>query len=146
MVYWFKWKQELFWASTTTLSIVLLTNLLTFDPSQIADWRIWAIGICGASVRAVAGAVLDVVRRMMMARSEADAAADKRPVIHVECGHVAFLTNAPAIVGELIDAGEAFTLDGAPASLDAIHCNNCGKMLAGARVMEGVWVTVTKAN
>src|SRR5436190_22065359 len=120
------------------MSVVLLTNLLTFDPEHITDWKQWAIALGAALVRAGAGAALDVVRRLMTTSHADDSFL---PVLHAECGYIAFLTKAPANPDEMIDAGEAFALDGSPIDPSSgIACNHCSAPLLGARVVSGVWI------
>lgn len=57
MTYTFK-PIELFWAALTAVVTVVLQALITFDPSEIADWRLWAIGIGAGAVRAAAAALI----------------------------------------------------------------------------------------
>lgn len=57
MTYTFK-PIELFWAGLTAVVTVVLQALITFDPAEIADWRLWAIGIGAGAVRAAAAALI----------------------------------------------------------------------------------------
>lgn len=58
MKYVFKKKEEAAWAVATAVGIVVLTAGATFDPETVTNWKVWAMGIGAASVRAAAGAVL----------------------------------------------------------------------------------------
>jgi hypothetical protein len=58
MAYTFKRWPEFAWAVGMAVAVVLAQAMLTFDPTTIVDWRAWAVGIAGASVRAAGGAVL----------------------------------------------------------------------------------------
>ena len=66
MTYTFK-PIELFWAALVAIITVVLQALVNFDPMQIVDWKVWAIGIGAASVRAAAAALL-----VFFARSATD--------------------------------------------------------------------------
>ena len=57
MTYTFK-PVELFWAALTAVVTVVLQALITFDPAEITDWRLWAIGIGAGAVRAAAAALI----------------------------------------------------------------------------------------
>lgn len=63
MKYDFKPLQELTWAVALAVALVVLPALMTLDPMLITDWRVWAIALAGASIRAAAGAALDYLRR-----------------------------------------------------------------------------------
>jgi hypothetical protein len=65
MSYRFKPLPELYWGVVIAASLVLLQALLTLDPEKVADWRVWAVALGGAAVRAAAGAALDYLRRSM---------------------------------------------------------------------------------
>lgn len=56
--YTYKRAAELGWGVVTALLIVAGETAISFDPAAITDWRTWAIGVGGALVRAVGGAVL----------------------------------------------------------------------------------------
>lgn len=66
MTYTFK-PIELFWAALVAVVTVILQALITFDPAEIADWRLWAIGIGAGAVRAAAAALI-----VFFTRSAAD--------------------------------------------------------------------------
>lgn len=70
MSYRFKPLPELYWGVTIAISLVLLQALLTLDPATIADWRVWAVALGGAAVRAGAGSALDYIRRSVTAETE----------------------------------------------------------------------------
>lgn len=57
MTYTFK-PIELFWAALTAVVTVILQALISFDPTQITDFRLWAIGIGAGAVRAAAAALI----------------------------------------------------------------------------------------
>ena len=69
------------------------------------------------------------------------------PVVHADCGRVAFLTIAPNTAGEHIGPGEAMHADGTPLDLTGqVACGSCGAALGGAHVAGGVWVCVSKGE
>jgi len=51
----------LVWGIVTSVVVTLATALLTFDPMQITDWRVWAAGLSGAAVRSAAQAILQAI-------------------------------------------------------------------------------------
>ena len=57
MTYTFK-PIELFWAALTAVVTVVLQALISFDPTQIGDLKLWAIGIGAGAVRAAAAALI----------------------------------------------------------------------------------------
>ncbi len=63
MNYRFVALQELGWAVLIAVALVVLPALVTLDPAAVTDWRVWAVALGGASVRAAAGAALDWLRR-----------------------------------------------------------------------------------
>lgn len=65
MTYHFQPRAELYWGVLIAVSLVLLQALLTLQPEEIADWRVWAVAIGGAAIRAGAGAAIDYLRRSM---------------------------------------------------------------------------------
>lgn len=58
MQYNFKRWPEFLWAVAVAVGIVLAQAMMTLDPATVTDWRAWSIGVLGAAVRAVGGAVL----------------------------------------------------------------------------------------
>lgn len=62
MTYRFKILEELVWAGLVAVGITLLTVLVTFEPSQIGDWKTWVVGLGGGAVRAFAAAILARLR------------------------------------------------------------------------------------
>ena len=60
-MYEFKVRPEVAWAVAVAVLTPLLVALSTFDPEQITDWRVWAIGVGAAMVRALGGALLAVL-------------------------------------------------------------------------------------
>lgn len=63
MTYRFRPLPELYWGVVVAASLVLLQALLTLEPEQVTDWRVWAVALGGGVVRAAAGAALDYLRR-----------------------------------------------------------------------------------
>ncbi len=58
MKYELKVGPELFWAVVITVVLAVAQVFLTFEPSEITDWRLWAVSLSGGVVRAAAGAVI----------------------------------------------------------------------------------------
>ena len=58
MGYNFKPTAEFWWFVLVTFATAILTQLVSFDPGQITDWRVWAVSLGAGGVRAVAGAVV----------------------------------------------------------------------------------------
>ena len=58
MNYELKVGPELFWAVAVTVVLAVAQVLLTFEPSEITDWRLWAVSLLGGVVRSAAGAVI----------------------------------------------------------------------------------------
>lgn len=58
MNYEVKFGPELIWAVAVTVVLAVAQVFLTFDPSEITDWRLWAVSLLGGVVRAAAGAVI----------------------------------------------------------------------------------------
>ena len=67
MNYRFLPAQELYWGVLVAASLVLLQALFTLKPEEVADWRVWAVAVGGATVRAAAGSAIDYLRRSMAA-------------------------------------------------------------------------------
>lgn len=63
MQYRFKGWQELGWAALVAATMVLLEFLLGLHPEQNIDWKLTAITLVGAMVRAAAGAVIAMATR-----------------------------------------------------------------------------------
>ena len=49
---------ELGWGLLTALLVVLGEVAIAFDPSQVVDWRSWALGLVAGLVRGAGGALL----------------------------------------------------------------------------------------
>ena len=64
MQYRFKWLEELGWAALIAVSMTILTELVLFDPNEIQDWKIWAINLGAAAIRAAAGAMIAIVNKI----------------------------------------------------------------------------------
>lgn len=58
MDYEFKIRPEVIWAVAIAVLTPLMAALATFDPETITDYRVWALGVGAAMVRALGGAVL----------------------------------------------------------------------------------------
>ena len=54
--YIFKTTPEFWWLIGVAVASVLLQAFMEFDPEKIKDFKVWAVGIGSASVRAAAGA------------------------------------------------------------------------------------------
>ena len=57
-LYDFRAAQEFGWFVAVAIVTVIAQELLTFDGSTVSDWRVWAVALASATVRAAAGAVL----------------------------------------------------------------------------------------
>lgn len=57
-VYRFKKAEEAGWFVAVAIITVLAQELLTFDGTQINDWRVWAVALVSALVRGAAGAMI----------------------------------------------------------------------------------------
>lgn len=42
----------------TAAAVPVLEALVTFEPTEVADWRLWGLGLGAAAVRSVSAAVL----------------------------------------------------------------------------------------
>jgi hypothetical protein len=71
MTYHFKPLPELGWGVAVAVSLVVLHALVTLDPASVMDWRVWAIAVGGAAVRAGAGAAIDYLTRSSVPREDA---------------------------------------------------------------------------
>lgn len=67
MSYHFKLNQEALWFVGVAVASVLAQELLTFDGNAVTDWRVWAVALASACVRAAAGAVLAWIGRESLA-------------------------------------------------------------------------------
>ena len=74
MEYRFVVMREAGWAALVAIATVLLEALITFDPSVITDWQVWALGIGAAGVRAAAAAVLAAFTKGFVLNGEPPAA------------------------------------------------------------------------
>lgn len=54
----------------TALLIVVAQTMLTLQPDQVSDWRMWAVGVAGAMVRAAGGAILVGLGKMGLSKEE----------------------------------------------------------------------------
>ena len=70
MKYKFRPLPELYWGVLIAGVLVILQTLLTLDPTEVVDWKVWALGLAGAAVRPMAGAAIDYIRRSMMDEPE----------------------------------------------------------------------------
>lgn len=59
--YIYKPKPEVVWAIAIAVLTPLLVTMATFDPETITDWRVWAVGVVAAMVRALGGAILAAI-------------------------------------------------------------------------------------
>ena len=71
MNYHYRALQELFWFAGVAVVTVLLQTFLTFEPNEIQDWRLWAVGLGAAAVRAFAGAAIAWLGKNSLTRAEA---------------------------------------------------------------------------
>lgn len=63
------WRQELVLALVVAAAMALLQILVEFDPSEIKDWRLWAISLASSCIRSASQAALTVIaRRAAVAR------------------------------------------------------------------------------
>jgi hypothetical protein len=58
VTYKFRLGPEFLWFVLTAVVTTLMQVFVTFEPSEIADWRLWLVSLGAAAVRAAAGAVL----------------------------------------------------------------------------------------
>lgn len=58
MNYQLKIGPELAWVLVVTAVLTVAQVLVTFEPSEITDWRLWAVSLAGGVVRSLAGAVI----------------------------------------------------------------------------------------
>lgn len=69
---------------------------------------------------------------------------DTYPVIHRQCGKVAFLALVPPTAFQDLQASECRHVDGRPmATDDPIRCDACSARLMGVMAEAGQWVTVS---
>lgn len=61
MTYRFKVNQEAVWFVAVAAGTVILQALATLDIDKITDWRVWAVGLLAATIRAGAGAALSLL-------------------------------------------------------------------------------------
>ena len=59
--YLYRKRAEILWAVAIAGLTPLLVALSTLDPETITDYRIWAVGIGAAMVRAVAAAIIAAI-------------------------------------------------------------------------------------
>lgn len=71
MTYQFKVSQELLWTIFTAAVLAVAQVFLIFDPSEISDWRLWAIAAAGSVARAVAAAVIAALSGEFIAGDDA---------------------------------------------------------------------------
>lgn len=64
MEYRFKLGPELWWAVLVAVLTAMATQLMFFDAADITDWRVWAVGLVSALVRAGFGAILAGLTRV----------------------------------------------------------------------------------
>jgi hypothetical protein len=67
---------ELGWSVLTAGATVMLLSLISFDPTVITDYRVWAAAVIAGMIRAMAAAALDWLRRGVMAPAD-EALADQ---------------------------------------------------------------------
>ncbi len=63
MQYSFKINEEFLWFVAVAAGTVILQALATMDVDKIVDWRVWAIALAVAAIRAGAGAALSYAAR-----------------------------------------------------------------------------------
>lgn len=63
MTYTWKGGAEIAWAAGTAAALVVLQALAELDFAAVTSWETWLAALAGASVRAVAGAILAHVGR-----------------------------------------------------------------------------------
>jgi hypothetical protein len=56
--YNFRVAEELAWFVVVAVMTTVMQMLIDFNPNQITDWRLWAVGVGAAAVRSAAGAIL----------------------------------------------------------------------------------------
>ncbi len=145
MTYRFKPFAELYWGVAIAMSLVLLQALLTLDPEKIVDWRVWAVALGGAAVRAGAGAALDYIRRSMTGEPE-PTLATPLAIMHRQCTGAAFLSLVEPRTGDIMAAGNALHVNGRPILAGStIACDSCGAKLAAPMLRDGFWIAETAA-
>lgn len=63
ITYYFKANQEAIWFVLVAAGTVVVQALATLDIDKITDWRVWAIGLGAAALRAAAGAALSLLNK-----------------------------------------------------------------------------------
>lgn len=58
MTYRFQFQAELAWVFVVGAGLAVLQVLVSFDPTSIDDWQLWAVSLGGAAIRAGAGALV----------------------------------------------------------------------------------------
>lgn len=58
MKYEWKFWEELGWAVLVAVVVTLATAFVQFEPSEIADWKSWVVGLIGGVIRASAAVLL----------------------------------------------------------------------------------------
>ena len=71
-MYKFKATEEIGWAILTGVVIFAFEVLSNFDPSTVADWRVWGVAVAGGAVRAGAAAGLIALTRMVKNATSVD--------------------------------------------------------------------------
>lgn len=59
--YHFKVTQEVVWFIAIAILTPLITVAADFDPNTITNWRVWAVGVVAACIRAGGAAILTFI-------------------------------------------------------------------------------------